>query len=81
MNSVTFVVRPKSNDTGWIIRSHTILGEGPVGPRLAKGSEFPSEFGLTFKTKQEAEQVAERWNNWYHNQPYLKKKRKAKYLA
>lgn len=81
MSDLIFVVRRKTNATGWIIRSQSILGEKPVGPRLAKGTAFPSEFGLNFKTKVEAEQVAEKWNEWYHGQPYLKKKRKAKYVA
>lgn len=57
------------------------MGEGAVGPRLAKGTNYPSEFGLTFKTKAEAEQVAANWNDWYYGQPYLSKKRKTKYVA
>jgi hypothetical protein len=79
MNDLAFVVR--KGDKGWVIRSQTILGEGPVGPRLAKGSNFPSEFGLTFKDKREADAVAEKWEQWYYGQSYLRKKRKSKYLA
>lgn len=81
MSDLTFVVRRKSDDKGWIIRSQSVLGESPVGPRLAKGSAFPSEFGLIFNTKLEADMVAEKWSEWYYGQSYLKKKRKSKYLA
>jgi hypothetical protein len=80
MSDLTFVVRRQSDDKGWIIRSQSVLGESPVGPRLAKGSDYP-EFGQVFKTKEEAEKVAVNWNDWYYGQPYLKKKRKSKYLA
>ena len=79
MSSLTFVVR--KSDEGWVIRSQSLLGEGPVGPRLAKGTNFPSEFGLSFTDKREADAVAKKWSDWYHGQPYLKKKRKNKYLA
>jgi hypothetical protein len=79
MSSLAFVVR--RSDEGWVIRSQNILGENPIGPRLAKGTDFPKEFGLKFNTKFEAESVAEKWSEWYHGQPYLKKKRKNKYLA
>lgn len=81
MSDLTFVVRRKADNAGWIIRSHSVLGDGPVGPRLAKGSAFPSEFGMEFKTSEEAHVMAEKWNCWYRNQSYLKKKRKSKYLA
>jgi len=81
MNEVTFVVRRKLNGTGWIIRSQSTLGEGAVGPRLAKGSSFPSEFGITFDDKCEADEVAVKWNDWYGSQKYLIKKRRTKYLA
>lgn len=78
-NDLTFVVR--ESDEGWVIRSQSILGEGPVGSRLAKGTNLPTEYGVRFNTKQEAELVAKKWDDWYHGQPYLKKKRKNKYLA
>lgn len=81
MNDLAFVVRQKADGKGWIIRSQSILGEGPVGPRLAKGSPYPSEFGLSFSTKSEADAVAEKWKEWYYGQKYLQKKRKAKYIA
>lgn len=80
MNDLTFVVRKKSDGNGWIIRSHSILGEGAVGPRLAKGSTYP-EFEQVFKTEAEAKKVAKNWTDWYYGQTYLKKKRKSKYLA
>lgn len=80
MSDLTFVVRQKTNGTGWIIRSQSVLGEGAVGPRLAKGSEYP-ELEQVFKTRSEAEKVAKNWTEWYYGQPYLKKKRKSKYLA
>jgi hypothetical protein len=79
MSDLNFVVR--KGDEGWVIRSQTELGENPVGPRLAKGTDFPSEFGLKFTDKREADAVAQKWTEWYHGQPYLKKKRKNKYLA
>lgn len=81
MSDLTFVVRKKSDGNGWIIRSHSILGEGSVGPRLAKGSAYPSEFGLIFDTMAEAKETAQKWTDWYYGQNYLKKKRKSKYLA
>jgi len=81
MSDLTFVVRKKSDGNGWIIRSHNILGEGAVGPRLAKGSAYPSEFGLIFDTMAEAKETADKWTKWYYGQNYLKKKRKSKYLA
>jgi len=81
MSDLTFVVRRQSDDKGWIIRSQGVLGESPVGPRLAKGSAYPSEFGLVFNTKSEADEMAQRWTDWYYGQSYLKKKRKSKYLA
>jgi len=79
MSDLNFVVR--KGDKGWVIRSQNTLGESPVGPRLAKGTNFPSEFGLSFTDKREADAVAKKWSDWYHGQPYLKKKRKNKYLA
>jgi hypothetical protein len=79
MNDLTFVVR--KGDKGWVIKSHRILGDGSVGPRLAKGTNFPSEYGLNFKTKEEADKTAKRWTEWYYGQKYLKKKRQTKYLA
>lgn len=81
MSDLTFVVREKSDGKGWIIRSQSLLGEGSVGPRLAKGSAYPSEFGLTFNTMAEAKEVAQRWTEWYYGQSYLKKKRNPKYIA
>ena len=79
MSSLTFVVR--KSDQGWVIRSHGVLGDAPVGPRLAKGTPFPSEFGTKFSTKKDADVVCHNWNEWYKKQPYLKKKQKTKYLA
>lgn len=79
MSELAFVVR--KGNKGWVIRSQTILGESPVGPRLAKGTAFPQEFGLTFADRREAESVAKKWEEWYYGQSYLRKKRKSKYLA
>lgn len=80
MSSLSFVVR--KSDEGWVIRSQSLLGEGPVGPRLAKGTSFPSEFGLKFSDKIEADMVCQKWNDWYRGQPYTKSKQKAlKYIA
>lgn len=78
-SDITFVVR--KGDEGWVIRSQSVLGEGPVGPRLAKGTDLPTEYGMRFNTKQEADAVCQKWKDWYYSQPYLKKKRKNKYLA
>jgi hypothetical protein len=78
-SDLTFVVR--KNDKGWIIRSQSILGEGSIGLRLAKGTGLP-DIGIQFKTKSEADLICEKWKEWYHGQPYLKKKQKAlKYIA
>jgi hypothetical protein len=81
MNDLTFVVRGDLRNMGWIVRSQGPLGEGPVGPRLAKGTRFPLEIGINFDLKQDAEKAAEEWENWYYSQPYLKKKRPNKYIA
>ena len=79
-SDLTFIVR--QSDEGWVIRSQSLLGEGAVGPRLAKGTEFPIEFGVRFSTKAEADLVCEQWKEWYYGQPYLKKRQKAlKYIA
>ena len=79
MSELTFVVR--KSDKGWIIRSQGLLGEGAIGPRLAKGTELP-DIGIQFNTKEEADLVCENWKQWYHGQPYLKKKQKSlKYIA
>lgn len=80
MTDLTFVAREKSGGTGWIIRSQGLLGEGAVGPRLAKGGEYPN-YECEFNTLEEAQKVAKKWNDWYNGQSYLKKKRKTKYLA
>ena len=50
------------------------IGEGPVGPRLAKGTRFPFEIGVDFDSKADAEKAAEEWEKWYYSQPYLKRK-------
>ena len=79
-SDLTFVVR--KSDEGWVIKSQSLLGEGAVGPRLAKGTSFPSEFGVKFNTKSEADIVCEKWKTWYNKQPYTKKKQKTlKYIA
>ena len=78
----TFVVRGNLDKMGWEVRiSHEGMGESPVGPRLAKGTPFPREIGVHFEKKSDALRACERWTDWYLGQPYLKKKRKAKYLA
>ena len=80
-SDLTFVVRPDLGNLGWIVRSQTLLGEGPVGPRLAKGTRFPNEIGVHFDIKQDAENAAKSWSEWYYSQPYLSKKRPKKYIA
>lgn len=81
MSDITFVVRADLGNLGWVVRSHGALGEGPVGPRLAKGSYFPNEIGTYFEIKADAETAAKSWHDWYYGQSYLSKKRKNKYLA
>lgn len=81
MSDITFVVRADLGNLGWVVRSQSILGEGPVGPRLAKGSYFPTEIGTSFEIKEDAEIACKRWHEWYYGQSYLSKKRKNKYLA
>lgn len=80
-DDLTFVVQPDLGNLGWIVRSQGALGEGSVGPRLAKGTRFPMEIGVNFGNKQDAEKAAHDWHEWYYSQPYLSKKRKNKYLA
>ena len=72
MSDVSFIVR---KDSGWkVLVSHIGMGEGPVGPRLAKGTEYPSHIGVKFRTKREATAACEKWTEWYFSQPYVKKK-------
>ncbi|MBL18683.1 MAG: hypothetical protein CMC82_02490 [Flavobacteriaceae bacterium] len=67
---------------GWEVRlAQESLGEGAVGPRLAKGTRFPNEIGTFFENEEDAKIAACRWAEWYNKQPYLTKKRKAKYIA
>lgn len=80
-SELTFVVRADLGNLGWIVRSQSLLGEGPVGPRLAKGTRFPNEIGVSFDLKEDAKIAAERWSEWYYSQPYLSKKRPKKYIA
>ena len=71
MNDLNFVVR---KGDGWEIKvSHTAMGDGPIGPRLSKGTPYPN-YGTRFKTKTEAEKIKSRWEDWYFEQPYVKKK-------
>ena len=84
MNKLTFVVRADLGNLGWVVKaSHEEMGEIPVGPRLAKGTRFPTEIGTSFENKNDALRACEVWDEWYNNQPYVKKppKQKAKYLA
>tara|TARA_Y100001937_G_scaffold104223_1_gene144041 strand:+ start:897 stop:1145 length:249 start_codon:yes stop_codon:yes gene_type:complete len=82
MSDPTFVVRGDLGTMRWVIRlSHEGMGESPVGPRLAKGTPFPKEIGTHFEKKCDALRACEKWTDWYLGQPYLKKKRKAKYIA
>lgn len=84
MSKTTFVVRADLGNLGWLVRlSHETMGEVPVGPRLAKGTRFPNEIGTFFENKSDALRACEVWDEWYFNQPYMKKPKKqtAKYLA
>lgn len=82
MNSLTFVAKPAIRNMGWEVRIvQESMGEGAVGPRLAKGTRFPNEIGTSFDTEEDAKIAACRWAEWYNKQPYLTKKRKAKYIA
>lgn len=81
MSDLSFVVRGDLRNMGWIVRTQSELGEGPVGPRLAKGVRFPNEIGTSFENKSDALRACESWKEWYNSQPYLKKKRKTKYVA
>ena len=66
---------------GWTVKFLGVLGESPIGPRLAKGGRYPSEIGTSFENKNDALRACEKWNEWYYSQPYLNKKQKTKYLA
>ncbi len=80
--SLNFVVRGDLRSLGWVVKfSHEAMGEMPVGPRLAKGTRFPNEIGINFEVKKDAEIACKRWDEWYNKQPYLSKKRKAKYVS
>jgi hypothetical protein len=83
MDDPIFVVRASLGNLGFDVRylSHTGMGEMPVGPRLAKGTRFPNEIGTHFDFKEDAEIACKSWAEWYNKQPYLGKKRKAKYVA
>jgi hypothetical protein len=77
----SFVVRGDLRSLGWVVKFSNLIGEVPVGPRLAKGTAFPTEIGTHFEIKKDAEIACKSWDEWYHKQPYLSKKRKAKYVA
>jgi len=82
MSESSFIVRASVGNLGWVVRySHEGMGESPVGPRLAKGTRFPTEIGTHFDFKEDAEEACVSWEEWYNKQPYLSKKRKAKYVA
>jgi len=68
---------------GWAVRTHSLMGEGAVGPRLAKGTRFPNEIGTFFDIKEDAEIACQRWHKWYYEQSYFKSSRKKnmKYVA
>ena len=83
MNNLSFVVRGDPDTFEWVVRmSHEAMGEVPVGPRLAKGTEFPRKIGVCFEKKTDALRACELWDEWYFAQPAVKKpKNKMKYLA
>lgn len=82
MSDLSFVVRGDLFSMGWVVRTHSSMGEGAVGPRLAKGVRFPNEIGTSFENKSDALRASESWNDWYYSQPYNKKARKnMKYVA
>ena len=70
-----FVVREA--ELGWTVRfSHEYMGEGPVGPRLARGTRYPSEIGVNFMEREDADAAALDWGEWYTGQPVLKNKKR-----
>ncbi len=83
-NQPSFVVRGDLESMGWVVRlSHESMGEVPIGPRLAKGTEFPRKIGVRFEKKSDALRACEEWSKWYFAQPAVKKPKKqsAKYVA
>lgn len=49
---------------GWSVKFYSeIMGTGPVGPRLAKGS-LP-DIGLDADNEAECMVLCEQWNTWY----------------
>jgi hypothetical protein len=76
-----FFVRGDLENLGWVVRFSNLCGDAPIGPRLAKGTSYPQDIGVFFEKKCGAQSACEKWNTWYHSQPYLMKKRKAKYVS
>jgi hypothetical protein len=70
-----FVVR--EGELGWTVRfSHKYMGEGPIGPRLARGTRYPSEIGVNFLEREDAEVALREWDEWFTGQPVMKKKKR-----
>jgi hypothetical protein len=68
---------PMRTADGWTIRLQTrVLGDVPIGPRLARGTGFPS-IPTKAETRMEAEALAARWNHWLdENKPVPARKRR-----
>ncbi len=65
--------------TRWTVRYwNIVMGEQPVGPRLARGDTFPT-LATWSKTKMEGEELCKRWKMWLKDRPKRKMPRKKVY--
>lgn len=64
---------PKKGKDGWIVRFYSeLMGEGPVGARLSKGS-LP-KLGLRADSEAECVLLCDEWNEWYKTEWESKKR-------
>lgn len=57
---------------------NAVMGEQPVGPRLARGDTFPT-LATSAKTKMEGEELCQRWKMWLMARPKRKMPRRKVY--
>ena len=52
-----------------------VMGDTPLGPRLTRKDPYPS-FPTKTETRMEAEEYQRRWEQWLHQRPQPKRKRR-----
>ena len=63
----------------WVCRYwNVVMGEQPIGLRLARGDNFPT-LATRAKTKMEGEELSQRWKMWLMARPKRKMPKKKIY--